>query len=173
MEIPGLPGEGAEAPRSERLIYRRAAAQSGGEGLLRRSLLSGPRCPAPPRAPRPHHAPRPRRPRRRRPAAAAGAAAGGGPAARRLREPEGEAEGASAAGGGGRGESGGGAGARGWGRPVPVPVPAPGRRAVRKGRERGGWALWRGEGWGGRTDGGAARLLFDCKDRRKKKEKKN
>ncbi|KAM6445125.1 LOW QUALITY PROTEIN: collagen triple helix repeat-containing protein 1 [Rhynochetos jubatus] len=33
MEIPGIPGEGARAPRAERLIYPRAAAQSGGHGF--------------------------------------------------------------------------------------------------------------------------------------------
>lgn len=108
MEIPGLPGEGARAPRSERLIYPRAAAQSGGHGPLRRRLP----LPGASRAPRPHHAPRPAA----AVAAAAGAAAAGGPAGRRLREPQGEAEGAPAAGGAGRGESGGGRGA-GLGRP--------------------------------------------------------
>ncbi|XP_039406074.1 collagen triple helix repeat-containing protein 1 [Corvus cornix cornix] len=48
MEIPGLPGEGARAARSERLIYPRAAAQSGGPGLLLQPAPAHPR-PAPPR----------------------------------------------------------------------------------------------------------------------------
>lgn len=47
MEIPGLPGEGARAPRSERLIYPRAAAQSGGHGL---QPPPGPAAPPPPPA---------------------------------------------------------------------------------------------------------------------------
>ncbi|XP_061229283.1 collagen triple helix repeat-containing protein 1 [Neopsephotus bourkii] len=47
MEIPGLPGEGARAPRSESLIYPRAAAPSGGHGSC--AAASGPSTTAPAR----------------------------------------------------------------------------------------------------------------------------
>ncbi|KAM6277675.1 LOW QUALITY PROTEIN: collagen triple helix repeat-containing protein 1 [Spheniscus humboldti] len=67
MEIPGLPGEGARAPRSERLIYPRAAAQSDGHGSPPRAAASRSRPrPRPRRIPAP-----PARTMRRAPAAAA------------------------------------------------------------------------------------------------------